>query len=245
MVLRKFSLITVCYDRLEQLLASWPSWAAQDYPFVEHVVVVAGPSDEPTKIIYNTGFNGRVVRIRNAAYYRPSYYRNAGAFLSTGEYLGFVDADIELKPSWISLCVQNMVARYDVVANGATISNYDAGGVSGTLAIQRWLFEKIHGYNENLDDAWGYEDTDLLVRAQRAGGRATGYPRELATHAAHGDEIRTRYMRSQLKPRLPKTFVQQLWTCHLDSMVHSYEANRVRRVEFPECEVFKIEGINP
>ena len=240
MYFKKFSLITVCYDRWYHLQHVIKSWFVQDYPNIELIVVIGGEDDSPLQIVQSENFRGTVVRIRNASCYRPSYMRNVGAMVSQGEMLGFVDSDIELSRYWVSYCVKQL-KHYDIVANENTLNEQDAGGCTGTQSIQRWLFERIHGYNENLDYAWGYEDTDLLIRAQRAGGKPTGYALSMIRHIRHNDDVRKRHFTNkQLIPRSPKIFMQHLDTCRHDAEVHPYEANRVRRLTFPSDEITKI-----
>lgn len=240
MYFKKFSLITVCYDRWYHLQHVIRSWFEQDYPKLEFVVVAGGTDDGPLQLVQIEEFHGMVLRIRNAPNYRASYMRNAGAMAAQGEVLGFVDADIVLDKQWVSYCMMQLQRRYDIVANEGTLNDQDSGGCSGTQALQRWLFEKIHGFNENLDYSWGYEDTDLLVRAQRAGGRPMGYPPSMVRHIKHGDDVRQKHFIGQWEPRAPRTFMQQLDVCRRDTEIHLYEANRVQRLSFPPDEITKI-----
>lgn len=237
---RKFSLVTICHGRWAHLAMSWSSWAEQDYPNVEHVVVASGYDESPVQLAEDDRFNGPIVRVRNAPYFRPSYLRNLGARISTGEYIGFVDCDVSLHPQWISACVQSLRERFDIVCNHVMFDGEDSGGSSGTLAMQRWLFEKVRGYNENLDENWGWEDTDLVVRAQRAGGRISSYPLSMAQHRHHNDEIRAISFRGSLKVRSPKVFLTQIKICEDDKEIHPFEANRVVRLSFPPDVVTKI-----
>ncbi len=231
---KPFSLITVCHDRWEDLCRVWPTWVGMDYPAVEHIIVASGPSDAPMAIADEEGFSGRVIRVRNAPYYRPSFLRNLGARLASGEYLGFVDADIALHYNWVTTCVGRLQTSCDLVMHQLLIDGMDTGGHSGTHAISRWLFEKVRGYSENLDDAWGYEDTDLYERCQRAGGRVGGYPAGMVVHTDHDDRRRSKHLLDpQFTPRTPKVFLKHMRTCDEDAAIHPYEANHSRRVGFP------------
>jgi len=166
--------------------------------------------------------------------------RNIGAAAATGEILGFVDADVYLVPQWANHCVAQLQQRCDAVINSVTWSEADAGGCTGTCVLQRWLFERVNGFNENLDAAWGYEDTDLLVRLQRAGGRVGSYPVSMVRHINHGDDLRQCHFIGKRQARAPGTFMQHLDTCRRDAEVHCYEANRVRRLTFPTPEITQI-----
>ncbi len=239
---RKISLITVCFDRWEQLQRTWPTWTRLDYPEIEHIVVVAGPDERPVAISQDDDFNGLIVRVRNTEHYRPSYLRNLGACASSGEFLAFIDADIFIHPNWLSACLSELKARCDLVIHSATSTGQDAGGESGTLVIARWIFEKIRGYSENLDDRWGYEDTDLIVRAQRAGGRAgMYYATMISGHIDHSDEERTRHIRHKDAARLPMTYLRQMKVAETDAELHPFEANRIRRLRFSPDVITKID----
>lgn len=237
----KFSLITVCYKRWHHFQATFKSWVEQSYPNIEMVVVADGRDEAIKSVTYNPEFTGQLLRLHNAPYYRASYMRNVGAMAATGEYFGFVDADVYLHTDWVSSCMSLLTKSADIVANDQTLSGDDAGGITGSMAIARWLFEKLHGYNENLDGAWGYEDTDLLIRAQRAGGRVGSFPMKMLQHLKHDDRARQEFFKDNtLPPRTPKLFVRHLLTCEKDAEVHPYEANRVRRIQFPKDEITKI-----
>ncbi|RMD95380.1 MAG: glycosyltransferase family 2 protein [Calditrichaeota bacterium] len=228
-----FSIISVCHGRWYHLKETWSSWAKQTYKNFE-IIIVASREDEPKTLLIASGFKGKVLRVCNLDYFRPSLLRNIGASYSLGEYLAFVDADNFLQPTWLDYCENLLKARFDIVVHQYLLERKDPGGCSGTFAIQRWLFEKIRGFNTNLDRVWGYEDTDLIIRAQKAGGRITGYPVNLTSHIEHSDEERSKNFKDNLPPRLPRTFLNQMRICDLDYQVHPYEANRIRRFSYPK-----------
>lgn len=228
---RRFTVITTCHGRWHHLELTWPTWVAQDYPRTDFVIATSGPDEAPMQLAADEQFYGTLLRIRNTSYFRPSRYRNLGAMVSRGEYLGFVDADVSLAPQWVSYCVSKLKQRYDLIINEASLRGNDAGGISGTMAISRWLFEKIRGYNENLDSTWGYEDTDLIIRAQRAGGRVSGYPVGLLRVIRHGDKVRQKnFLQSELRARLPKLYLRHMRMCDEDARLHPYEVNFVSRI---------------
>ena len=243
MFYRKFSLITLCRDRWLQLAQSFVTWIAQDYPEIEHVVVVSGDDESPYALAQNEHFSGTMLRVRNAPFFRPSHYRNLAVSMATGEYLGFIDADMLMASSqWVSYCASMLKRRADLLVTKTLYDGGDSGGHSGSCAISRWLFEKIRGYNENLDECWGYEDTNLYIRAQRAGGRIASFPAQLLQHQPHGDEDRGRHFkRPEFTPRTPKVFIRQMRVCDHDEDIPPFEANRARRFEFPPETVTRIE----
>lgn len=58
----------------------------------------------------------------------------------------------------------------------------------GVAMIAKSTFLAIGGYNANLS-GWGWEDVDLLIRAQLVAGRPITYVGQ-GIHLTHGDEVR-------------------------------------------------------
>ena len=236
------AVITTCFGRWHHLLKSWQNWKQLSGAEIEFVIVAAGPDDAPIKITQDEYFDGVLVRVRNCDYYRPSYLRNVGAKVSRSDYLAFVDADILLDSRWAAFCVSELVSNADLIVHSSTYNNKDAGGVSGTLAISRWLFEKVNGYSENLDGRWGYEDTDLIIRAQRAGGRVSSYPAHFAAVGTqHSDEDRISNFKYNDAPKIPTTYLKQMKVADDDKAIHLFEANRIKRLDFTKSVITLID----
>lgn len=229
---RKISIVTVCYRRWHHLRSTIRSWLASDYPSFEVVVVANGDDPDVEYVTRYSDFRGQVLLLDNSPYYRSSYMRNVGALAARGEYLAFVDADVWLHPTWLSSCMHQLQKDSDIVINDGIVRGRDCGGATGTMAIAKWLFERVHGYNENLDYSWGYEDTDLLIRSQRAGGRVGSYSPELLNHVQHGDSERSKYFCKKHDPRRSAVFLQHIRECEKDAAIHPFEANRLQRLNF-------------
>lgn len=229
------SVVTVCYDRWQHLQRTWPQLMEQEYRPLEVIVVCNGADNGPLQLLHDPRAETRIVRIDNSAAYRASRFRNLGALAARGKYLAFVDSDVHLSSVWTNTVMREMQARPAgaVVINEAMTKMADAAGCSGTLAIHRWVFERIGGYNENLDLSWGVEDTDLIERAQFAGAQAIAYPAVLTQHRDHDDVLRNKHHVRKLPPRFPKTFFQQMKIAEADRAIHPYEANRVSRLRLP------------
>lgn len=167
----------------------------QTYPKIE-IIVVDNYSDD------NTAKIAKKFRIKFFQYGpERSAQRNFGAKKSHGEYLFFMDADMELTKKVIEDCVERI---YKEKLNGIVIpeeskwinfwgevkaferSFYNEKGDSITDAarfFERGVFSKIGGYDESIT---GPEDWDLPDRV-REGGYKIGRSREKIYH--HEQEI--------------------------------------------------------
>lgn len=235
-----FSLISVCHDRWMHLSQTWISWINQTYPRIEIVVVCSGSDRSPVSLLNNGQYKGCVVRIENSEYVRPSCWRNIGARYAQGDYFGFVDADVNLHNNWVSFCMQRLTTSHELIINHRLYSGLDGGPSSGTVAVCRWLFEKVNGYNENLDDAWGYEDTDLITRLQRAEGRVAPYPADYAKAIQHDDNLRIKHYARKDPARSPKIFLKHIQTCKDDSSLHPFKANIESRLKFSPIDIVEF-----
>jgi len=105
-----------------------------------------------------------------------SVQRNFGASIATGEYLFFIDSDMELTPRVIEECIQistkeQLGALYvpEIIAGDTLWSRvrtfersfYNATPIDAVRFIRKNLFNKVKGFDESLT---GPEDWDLDKR---------------------------------------------------------------------------------
>ena len=149
----------------------------------EVFVVDNGSNDKTHKIVKDLGFDMLLVPHVSVA-----ALRNRGALTARGEYLAFIDADVELMPYWL---LDGLVAFKNsaVVAAGCfpripnpatwvqqTWDLHQRVGQrtnqpvawlpSMNMLVRRAAFEAIGGFNETLTTA---EDVDLCYRLGRIG----------------------------------------------------------------------------
>lgn len=238
---RRLSLITTCVGRWYHLREAVRTWCRSLYPSLELIVVSS--DEDAMQLSHGSLMPGALVRV-SSNLFRGGYLRNLGARVSSGEYLGFVDADAVMRDDWPTVCAE-MLQRCDLVLDSRLAAGLPSGSTSGTHCIQRWLFERIRGYNENLDASWGYEDTDLYVRAQQAGGDVGGYPVEIIHSIGHSDADRQfRHADDSRAARTPQLTAKKIRISSGDMWLHPFEANRIRRMSYPKdrVEVVRFHG---
>ena len=98
------SVIVTTYNNQATLDACLASVAAQDYPLVE-LIVVDNNSTDDTKVIARRYTS----KVFNQGPER-SAQRNFGVDTARGTYVVIIDSDMELTPSVLSACVNQMTA---------------------------------------------------------------------------------------------------------------------------------------
>jgi glycosyltransferase involved in cell wall biosynthesis len=147
----------------------------QTYASTEVFVVDNYSSDNTMEVA--SRFGARVILFRGAR----SEARNVGARVSSGEYLLFVDSDMELTCRVIGDCVAKLENGFDAVI----ISEISVGqgfwakcralekscylgddSIEAARFFKRSVFKTIDGYDVSLEAG---EDWDLTCRARKAG----------------------------------------------------------------------------
>lgn len=149
--------------------------------------------------------------------------RNAGAAVAgRPSALGFVDADCEVAPGWVT-AVLDALAGADLV--GARLladpaaswvarrwAAIEASGAhqgsqvwSGQLAINRAMFDRIGGFDDRLSTG---EDSDLGLRVRTAGGKVRQVPGMVAVHHGFPGTLRAYWRRELWHSRTPGWFTR-------------------------------------
>ena len=128
--------------------------------------------------------------------------RNRGAAVATGEWLAFIDADIEVPEDWLTLLLSiqpavqvdvlgldlhtpaeapwyaNAWQRRTLRPNDETVKTVRWLPSSNLLMRRPW-FDKVGGFNENLRTG---EDKDFTMRLSHSGARLLSVNQSVALH---------------------------------------------------------------
>jgi glycosyltransferase involved in cell wall biosynthesis len=172
----------------------------------EVIVMDNGSTDHTPDIVHELGYNCLVV-----PNIRVSVLRNRGAAMARGDYLAFVDADIELTPYWLENGLTVFQDRR-VVGSGCfpdipqdatwvqrvwslhRRGRYSASKLtpvqwlgSANLIVRRDVFLAVGGFNEHLETT---EDVDLCYRLGQH-GTILHNPAMTAIHWGEDPDLRT------------------------------------------------------
>lgn len=204
----KVSIVTISFNQAEFLERAITSIVGQDYPNLEYIVVDPGSKDESRAIIER--YRDRIAACRLDPDEGPADGLNKGFELSTGEILGYINADDALLPGAISFVAAFFEANpaVDVLAGGIRITDANdrpsirgraadlfdlrayAAGVctvtqQGTF-FRRRAFEAAGGFNKANRVCW---DGELLVDMALKGMRFARTGRTLADFRLYGANI--------------------------------------------------------
>ena len=242
------SVITTCYKRWDMLDQTLASKQAN----VEHaggeLIIVTDDIEEAKRRQLAAGTV--VVGVIGCELFRVSSFRNFGAAFATSDHLYFIDADVNVQvPAWVDFIEERFDSKYDCIASDAngkglpvwrTVDRALFEHTAGTMAVSRWVFAKINGFNRNLDVRWGGEDDDLRIRAQRAGGRMCCYPSStLTSHIPHSDEKRLEHTVDKTSPLLSNC-AKTIATMQADWKLHPYETGILDRLGLPQAKITVI-----
>lgn len=172
------SVIVPAYNSAKTLDVCLKSVKEQTYPNIEIIVVDNSSIDNTRKIAEKYG----KVFIKGP---ERSAQRNFGARQSNGEYLVFLDSDIELTPKVIEECMKKVdegsdavIFREIAVGEGfwAKCRELESRCVIGDDLIEAprfykaRVFNEVEGYDESLV---GWEDWDLSQRIRQRGFKVT------------------------------------------------------------------------
>ena len=182
------SFITTCKGRLQHLMQSLPTMAAQ--PGTETIVVDYDCPDGSADWVAAHFPAIRVVRVAQQPIFNAARARNLGAAAATAPWLCFVDADTLLHPDFAAsvLAVAAPGFYYQCV--------HGRRALAGSVVLPQAAFARLQGYDEVLE-GWGGEDRDLYHRLERLGLRQPDLPAHLLDTIRHGIDLRTRFHRIQ------------------------------------------------
>jgi hypothetical protein len=158
------SIVATCKGRLHHLQQALPTMLAQRCPFPYEIVVVDyGCPQQTYQWCQSLNLQQLVtVRVRdNTERFNLARARNCGAAVALGKVLAFVDADMRLHPSWLSVAAEPILARRAGLTR--VVQQTQRWDRCGTCAVSTELYHRVRGYDEAVQ-GWGPEDKDFYRR---------------------------------------------------------------------------------
>jgi len=177
-VKRNISFCTTCMNRLNDIRETLPFniFANEHYPNLEFVLLDYNSSDGLGEWIRENMMehivSGRLkyYRIEGPEYFDMSYSRNVAFKLATGEIVNNLDADnytVNPNDPPIMSFAERLNKTADIFSE-KVIFGKSRQFLHGRIGFYRHEFISLGGYDEDIK-GYGYDDTDLLIRAECMG----------------------------------------------------------------------------
>ncbi len=201
--MREFSLILATVGRTVELNRLFDTLAAQTFHDFEVIVVDQNRDDRLLPVLHRARYLGLVVRHLRHSPPNLALARNAGIAAADGHWLGFPDDDCWYEPQTLERVLarakradhpQGVITRWveqDPAQPPGTLSWHrssrfrDLPVSSITLFFRRELLGRIGGFDGRLGVGQWFgagEETDLVLRALRAGALLAYDPHALVHH---------------------------------------------------------------
>lgn len=160
------SIITRCKGRLKHLKKTLRLMLQQDYLFTEIIVVNYSSPDGLHDWLYDKWLKqtqiGRLIEayVPDKDYFHHAHSRNIGLRAAQGDYVLFLDADVQASTSLVSHLIKRL-RKMDRIF--AMVGDPVPPDCSGTLFAKRKDLMDLNGFQEHFE-AWGYEDGDMRDR---------------------------------------------------------------------------------
>lgn len=201
------SVVIPTHNRAALIVQAIRSVQNQSHPYLEIIVVDDGSSDNTQKVVESQK-DPRLRYVRHDINRGASAARNTGIHAATGEFIAFLDSDVEWEPETIAHQLKRL-DRYDAVLctmPGAVGNRYRrkeripledlrkgrfiAAGTSALMARVAPLKDIL--FDESL---WFAEDWDVVIRlAQKY---SVGYLNEPLTREIKGRHLRVSHIKNK------------------------------------------------
>ena len=207
--IKQIDIIIPCFNESKYLPITLSALTnmTKDLNFQTNIIVVDnGSTDNSCQIAKK--FGARVMVHNGVPIGR---LRNIGAYSSSGDFIVFLDADIEITNTWISALSffisstykKELIItgyQYQSSPQGSMIEKYWFGNIktslnyinSGNLITTRKLFETIKGFNTFLETG---EDWDFCQRAKKVGAKLSSNPDFKVYHLGFPKTVKSFFLR--------------------------------------------------
>lgn len=156
----KISIVTVCLNAAATVRDAVESVAAQSYPEIEHIVIDGGSTDGTLDVLKSS--NGRISRLVSEKDQGLYDAMNKGAGLSTGEVIGFLNADDVYASDRV---ISKVAECFNESSIGACYGDLEYVARSDTSQIQRrWTSGEFRP--ESFSQGWAPPHPAFFVRRE-------------------------------------------------------------------------------
>jgi len=145
-------------------------YASQDPHEVKRIVQRVADDFPATRI--------RAYRYSGATHWNAAHAKNLSHVQGRGDVLVNIDADTEIRRKLANFLLSSV--------SDLSFVGCDYDNVMGTIGISRRRFWELNGHEEALGGGYGWEDSDLMHRAEQLGLRRVFLPYEFRGMIAHG-----------------------------------------------------------
>ena len=227
----RFSIITTCKGRLENLKRALPGFLNQDD--TEIVVVDYDCPDGTADYVTAHYPDIRVVSVSGQPLFNTAHARNLGAAQARGEFLVFLDADVVIADNFMRYVGDRLQERAFALF-GAAAGNQ----LRGSCVVWRRDFEALEGYDELLGGYEG-EDLELYARLRLSGARQLVLDPAIVREVIGQTEaerlrfrmpdLKLQFLRGQLYSMAKEMAMKMLGTTTLDPAVRHSLLEQVNR----------------
>lgn len=167
----KTSFIIPHKGREDMLVDTIQSIANLDTPKTEFEVIIVSQNKSVSELVSSFGDSLELTVIYNEVERTISHSRNTGASAARGQFLAFLDADIQLAPDWLNIMSDELIKSSETaLLFGTQAPPYNANSIEkirsslasatsghltesapgANLFLSRVMFEKAGGFPENL-----------------------------------------------------------------------------------------------
>jgi len=186
--MRDLSIVTVCMNRREHLLATAPRVAAWPH-HREHLIVDWSSTEPLRREELPADSRIRLLRVEGEPRWNLCRAYNFGVARCAGEWVLKLDADAWPTQAFDPFLPALRLSGDGPPEGGGAVCAFGSGpeGRKGQFLMERELFEAVGGFHELLV-GYGFDDKDLLARLlQRTGEPAAALPQEWIGVIPHSD----------------------------------------------------------
>lgn len=188
----KYSIITTCKGRLNDLKRTLPVFLKQDS--AEVIVVDYDCPDGTSDYVAASYPSVHVVAVEDKPKFNASHARNLGAAQAAGEFLVFLDADVVVAEGFVNQ-VDSRMSEHSFALFGSPVPN----SLRGSCVVWREDFAKVGGYDELLGGYEG-EELDLYMRLRHIGAKKIRLDQDLVVEIIEQSiEERLRFREPDIK----------------------------------------------